>query len=477
MNKYKFFISPILVLSTFLLINFLLERIDLPNYGTWTGIRPLEKKLRLFEKFSKDGEVDAVVLGSSIADFGFSAEQYSNLMTNHRGRSWRAFNFSTGGAELSTLPVLYRILLTITKPKEIILVFPSQWKRPSKLYSYSPDYILKTASIGAALKSSNSLKIAKIFWTQPIVDKAAALRDVVIFGKYQHLIQEGMDAYELNYYGDRISFTATKDFAQLSSLRHTYEENIRPYVEIKTEHLAQKKMAFFFPEIDIQAIKELKHLAAKNGTKITLIAHGSAATLTGESNKNEYYKLARKQYFEVLAKALGANLIYMLDQLVIPKYGVMEDTHLNHYGAKQLSTNAFYASIGKTHYKKFINQSNATIMSINKQDDTFNSWSAVVIRESGEKSKNLHVRFVNSIAVPSFPNTDLYLALRLPNGTDLVAPAKKIGISTYEAEYPSLKTHKEPSIFVLRILYGIKPGLKAIASPLAEYNWKKNSDA
>jgi len=57
--------------------------VKVPDYGTWTGIRPLETKLEQLEKFARGKEVDAVFLGSSIVDFGFSADLSSRLIRSN----------------------------------------------------------------------------------------------------------------------------------------------------------------------------------------------------------------------------------------------------------------------------------------------------------------------------------------------------------------------------------------------------------
>ena len=103
-----------------------LARAGLPGYGTWTGIRPLENKMAQLEAFCAQGGVDGLALGSSIVDFGFSAELFSRLMTQHTGREYRVFNFATGGAEPRTLPKVYRFARTVCKPRAIFVIAPAE---------------------------------------------------------------------------------------------------------------------------------------------------------------------------------------------------------------------------------------------------------------------------------------------------------------------------------------------------------------
>lgn len=112
---------------------------ELPTYGVWTGIRPIEEKIGKLEIFAKEGPVDALILGSFVADFGFSAELYSELMFEKLGRPYRVFNFSTGAVNLVTIPKLYRIARTVVRPKAIFLINPVQFKRSEIISPNSPD--------------------------------------------------------------------------------------------------------------------------------------------------------------------------------------------------------------------------------------------------------------------------------------------------------------------------------------------------
>ena len=222
-------IVPLLVLILVLAaVNTVLGYVNLPNYGIWTGIRPLEEKINKLRKFSEKGDVDAIVISSSIGDFGFSAELYSKLMTEKLGKPYRVFNFSTGGAELTTVPSLMKLAFNVTKPKELILVFPAQYKRPNSIGNSSPDYTINKLPVGEHLRSQAFFSLQAALWNLPIVEKSAALRDLMIYGNYRNIQPAGMDTYEVTAWGDRIAFGAMKNNDELSRLRKIYEENIKP---------------------------------------------------------------------------------------------------------------------------------------------------------------------------------------------------------------------------------------------------------
>ena len=165
-------------------LNAIIASRDLPEYATWTGIRPLEEKLHKLDDFASRGPVDAVVLGSSISDFGFSARLLSAEMTRATGTEYRAFNFSTGATEIVTMPKLYRLLRTVARPKTLLLVLPAGLKRPNVIPARSPDYIMERAPIQRALERPWLFPLEKRIRDVPVIRYAAPLRDRLLSGGY-----------------------------------------------------------------------------------------------------------------------------------------------------------------------------------------------------------------------------------------------------------------------------------------------------
>jgi hypothetical protein len=163
-----------------------IARMDAPQYGVWTGIRPLETKIDMLEKFAAQGDVDALVVGSSIVDFGFNAELFSQLMSEHLGRPYRAFNFATGGAEPNSLPILYRLARMVSKPRTVIVMVPPEPWLPDS-YVPAPNAALSGAPIGYALEHPWLLPISRRVYESPVLRNAPALRDLVMCGDYHNL--------------------------------------------------------------------------------------------------------------------------------------------------------------------------------------------------------------------------------------------------------------------------------------------------
>jgi len=471
MKLFVKLISFIIVAIMLAFANFLISDSDLPSYGTWTGIRPIEDKLKKLEKFAKSGPVDAIVFGSSISDFGFSAELYSKLMSEKLGHPYRVFNFSTGSAELVTTPALYRIARTVVRPKAIFLISPAEVKRPEEISPNSADYKLSHSPIGSSLNNQTLLGLAKFVWTLPIINKAAALRDLVMFGHYRNLIGQGMDTYKVTDYGDRISYTAAGlDLQQMNYFRQSIENNVKLMATEAEQDLAVAQTNFF-PVIDIKAMEELRQIAQADDLKIYVLGHSAAGALWMKPTENMDYKKGRTQYLNTLAKSVGGILVNPLDGLSVPDHAVMEYTHLNTYGADIYTRAVFQTAINTSS----LDQSDSSgieqvsLASIRSKEPTFNGYSAIVFRNRGARNKSLRCRFVENFAVPLFPSADLFFALRMPDGRDIISPVRKLTSGEYEADV-DLGANDKKQALILRLLYGTDTKVP-LNAPLASYEW------
>lgn len=470
LNNYK---VSCLVILTILIANMIAAKLNFPNYGAWTGIRPLEEKLSKLEKFAENGDVDAIVLGPSISDFGFSAEYFSKLKSKQLGREYRVFNFSTGGAELSFLPNLYRIVLTITKPKAIFISIPVEFKRSEILDLNTPDSIMMNAPIGSSLKNKYSLFVSKLAWNIPIIKKSAAIRDFLLYGKFKNLIGQGMDTFSVTNFGDRISYIAGLDnIEKMHKLRREYEAWIRPSSDLISYDLFESQK-FFFPNIDIQAMEKLKNLTQQDGIRIYILPHVSSAVVWNAPINNSDYIKASAQYFSIMAKSMGATLLGSVNNLMIPDFATMEGTHLNTYGSIIYTEHLFISDpMNKAidFEKSYQDIEMPSIEPIRIHDPTFNTWSSVIIREEGEGHFSLRCRFVYNFAVPVLPNNDLYFLIRMPDGSDIKAPVRKVSDGEYEASlYMPRTIHKQG--LILRLVHGSSN--IPMSAPLSRYEWKK----
>lgn len=469
LSQYKGTCAAIL---TFLGLNLLAIRLDLPSYGTWTGIRPLEEKLRKLEDFARHGEVDAMVLGPSIADFGFSAELYSKLMSEKLGRPYRAFNFSTGAAELSFIPTLYKLAHTVSKPKAIFVVAPVQIKQDEVLSAVYPDYILGHSPIGSYLDNNFLLQLSKLIWSMPIPSKSAAMRDLMLFGRYKNLVGQGMDTYDISEYGDRLSYSAGMvGLEVMAKERGEHQGNVKPLPPSNDFQSFGARTAYF-ANIAIKAMDSVRNMSAENGQKIYLVAHASSTVLSDVPISNPDYLIGRAHYFDVLAGMLGSPLLNPLDDMRLPDYALMDASHLNIYGAEMFTEAVFQIGEGAVGLVKSPEDHIEAISlePIRAKSPTFNTWSAVILREKDTRYRSLRCRFVNNFAVPALPVSDLYFALRMPDGSDVIAPANKLATGEYEARL-DLPPSVTRQVLIFRLLYGERKD--PLSAPMAGYTWSK----
>lgn len=165
----------------------------MPNLGTWTGIRPLEEQLDKLDALAREGPVDALILGSAIGDFGFSARRFSEIMSEAQGRPYRAFNVSTGATELVTTLKIYRLARTTVVPRTLVIVSAYAPIRSNVIPPRSPGYIMARAPIHRALEHPWLLPRDRQLWRAPLVRHATALRDHARHGSFVSLPQQGSD--------------------------------------------------------------------------------------------------------------------------------------------------------------------------------------------------------------------------------------------------------------------------------------------
>ena len=469
-------------LAVLVMANTWVARLDLPDYGAWTGIRPLETKMKMLETFAASGDVDALALGSSIADFGFSAELFSQLMSRHLGRPYRVFNFATGGARPRTLPRLYRLARLVTKPRSVFVLVPPEQKLGEELRQSSPDYALLNAPVGGALTYPLFLPVSRLLWETELFSRAPAIRDLLLFGSYANLQRRiGMEAYRVSAHGDRVSYTFTLKPDLLPLTKQQNEDSVKPFPKsLARTSNAQEMLEFYFAKIDIDAMEELRDLVERDGGRIYLISHAGAAMWWGGPSSNAEYVATRQKFFQAFASKLNATFWNVVDAPVaVPLYGIADDIHLNAYGAEIFTRLAFEASLGRLDGESARRiaapAASPPLEHLSASTQTFSPQSAILRRPAHEAHPLLRFRMVESLAVPALPQgVDLYAGLRLPDGQDIVVPAFPVGSSDFVAEV-DLPPGTEPQSLVLRLMYDeMGTGKVALAYPLADYEWLRS---
>lgn len=468
------FVIPAFILVA--LANSVMASFDFPEYGTWTGLRAFEAKLRKLDAFARQGPVDAVVLGSSVADMGFSAERYGELASSQLGRPYRAFNLATGGAEVMTFPKLYRLMRTVAHPRTVLLVLPSGIRRSNQAAIDGPDYFLDQAPVHRTLRPQWLLDLDHLLWSMPLIHDASPARDELLYGKFVHLPGEGVDLYRAGPLGDRTGYTYETTAADLAHYREIYETQAPPMKDGSTKSI-QEQLAYYFDLPDIDAMSELRTVAESDGIELIVVAHAPASTMVGSPSSYAQYLLQRHDYFSLLSTAVGARLVYALDDFSVPSFAVTDSTHLNHYGAV-IYTEHVAADVLGTGAPRSPASFDATwlIGDIDKghssTDPSFGPFSALIARASPTSGSVLELHYLHNHAIPPMPDGLLQVALRLPDGRDLIAPARAVGgnRTVLRVSFPDLP--KQPrQVFIVRLVQEAGGRLAALNQPLDDYRW------
>jgi hypothetical protein len=462
------------------LANTLIGRQNYPDYGSWTGIRPLEEKLHSLEVASARHSPDALVLGSSIADFGFDAELFSSLISQQRGVEYQAFNFSTGGTELETMPNLYRLARTVSAPRELLLVVPDEVFRPLAAPPGSPDYTMQRAPVGPALRFPFVLPLAQRLWAFPLLKDAAAVRDQLAYGHAVHRPAQGSDLYPMDTFGDTLSFSYQASRQEIEVQRQWIEDlrlaSAPVLVPIGTEQdpaPLDRRLAHFFGPSDVDAIFELRTLAQADGVELTVIAHASAAAYYPEPIADPVYTLSRRQFHTTLAEALGARLIDAAEDFSVPEYGITDPVHLNRFGARLFTARVAARVLDAPEVARVeprLPDSAHAKLGSTPDDPTVNAFSSLLRRPAGDGAHTLRLRFMANQSVPELPAGPLWIAARLPNGQDLTVPAARRPDGSMDATFDDLP--RGDYLLLVRLLQQASGGgLAALNQPLAEYTW------
>lgn len=450
---------------------------NVPDYGTWTGIRPLENKLERLEEFARQGEVDAIALGSSIVDFGFSAELFSQLMSEHLGHPYRMYNFASGGAEPRTLPILYRFARLAVKPKEVYVIAPPEPRLGEEIALRSPDFTLLNAPVAPALGDIRLLRLSRAYWKTPFLRNAAAVRDLMIFGTYKSIMPSvGQEAYGLSGHGDRMSYLAAWSTDALRNYRTNSDNTIRmPEASVWGSKKFEARLKHFFSNRDIAALNELRDLVASDGGRLFVLSHGAAGMLWERKNYPPEFRQAIREFYSSMATALGGSYIDVIDGFSVPEYAVSDYTHLNVYGARKYTEAAFARRINnqiELRADYFPGGYKAPSLDRLPADDiTITPYAGIVLRPNGKPHTGLRVHYVDSLAVPPLPvGVEFSFALRRPDGTDLVVPARRVKPASFEANF-DLPESSQVELYVVRLLAYVGGRNVALSSPVRGFSW------
>jgi hypothetical protein len=457
-----------------------LAHLQLPDPGGWTGIRPLERKLDLLDVYAHGGPVDALVMGSSIVDAGFSAALYSRLMSRHLGRDYRAFNFAIGGAEPRTLPRLYRLARLVARPRSVLVVAPPEPRLRDEITPVSPDAALLAAPVGPLLERDLLLRASRLVWSTPIARSAPALREMLLTGHVDSLARAlGSDAFPVDAHGDRVSYAVIASTENLRLYRAELQAAVAPYPRFGPAAPGLRSMLdFYFSPLDAAALEELARLVHADGGELHLLAHAGAASLWTGPVGNPAFDRGRADFFAAFAAALGADFHDPVPSAALPLAALADDVHLNSYGAEIYTRAAFAAVTGEPAGGAGPLDAATEGPAGSGRDAAggggFGPDRFLVCRRAGETAALLHLRVVSSLAVPPLPADGLSVAVHTPDGRERLLPARALGSGDIVARM-DLAPSPRPQALVVQVLHDESGRPVPVRNPLAAYEWLASS--
>jgi hypothetical protein len=439
--------------------------VPIPDYGTWTGIQPLERKMGLLEKAAKQGRIDALILSSSIGDHGVSAATLQEQTEKSMHSAFRCFNFSTGAATFRTFPLLYRLARTVSKPRSVFLFVTVDASYGDSLRPRTPEYILSQAPVGGAINSPIRLGISRLLWDLAIIKKASAIRDYSLFGWFKNRVPSHADLYSLSESGDTLNYTFSADSKALNEYADGRREVLLRCLNAYTGlNSPTEKRRIFLSDTHLQALMELKALVGSDGGSLTIVTHEQASALT---LRDDRLALCRRAFSESIERTTSLKVLDFLDEFHPYPYEIADPVHLNQYGARRFSRLVAAHISGQIQPEGEHQYAFPNFNLLNKRGKNVSTWASIVAYEASAKAEILELRTVQSWQTMPLPvGYPVRLLLTSPINIELPLDARVTSKGTIVADAKGIS--QRDSIFVVSI---VSSNWTPLSLPLAGYRW------
>lgn len=438
-----------------------------PEYGTWTGVLEVERKVRLLREFARAGDVDVLILSSSMGDYGISAETLSREISAARGKPFRVFNFSMGGADLTTYPLVYRFARLVARPREIWVVSPVSTSPIQGRDSL--DALLLAGPLGRALKFPPLLKIEFAFRDLALFRNAAAIRDFGLHYAFPHAPSSNLDLYEITPYGDTRSWLYNpKEYenGRLHMVRH--REHVMKFVTQPNAVEERKHHVLYFSPRVMAAIDDLRALAREDGASISVVAFDSATSLAIQDPE---FIGASRHFYEPLSEYYGAKLIDVRTAFQPRPYMNTDPIHLNRIGSEAFSKLLAASVTGRPAPPPVELVAHQKIMNL-EPDPSWKTFTAVVVKKRDDPSGSLRLSYMQNWGVKRLPPFSNYqVAVRLPDGRESVLPSRVMPDGLVIADTSGLDFAPVDQVITAQL---VKKGEKLGAGldvPVRTYQW------
>ena len=466
------FAAPVAFVAAFAAIvfaaNFFTARgvhwsLDLPH-AQWSGVLEIEIKLKLLEQFAREGPVDAIVVSSSLGDYGISAQTLTGELSRRYGRPFRVFNFSTGGADIPTYPMLYRLARLAAKPKEVWVAAPVSAGGGGNEF----DRHMLVGPFSRWDRLPGLLRASRAAYEIPLVRFAPVIRDILLNAHFpeRHL----PDTYPINAFGDTVSWLHVADQYALAPANVAQRRAQVLGFENGDAAAHEKYLAFFFGPRAIEAIERLREEAARDEARVVVVALDYATSMAG---RDPAYARGEARYFERLAREYGGTVVNAMPDFSPDAYMIQDLIHLNTIGAREFSAAiaARMAGASAPAQQRFA----APPISASEKGWSVNAM--LIPKSAKDPAASLALQLIQNFAVAQLrPHPDMALQVRMPDGRDFFAPARVVNGATVVADCSGIPFTAEDQVVRAQLVVGQAGRRLPLGITLYAFRWSSQAD-
>ncbi|MEP7068150.1 MAG: hypothetical protein ABI789_02870 [Usitatibacter sp.] len=437
-----------------------------PEYGTWTGVLQVERKIRLLHEFCRDEPVDALILSSSMGDLGVSADVLTHEISAALGRKYRVFNFGMGGADFSTYPLLYRFARMVCKPKEIWVVAPASTNPGQK---DSLDDILLKGPVGHLLEWTPLLRLSFELHDIALARNAAAIRDFALNASFVHRPITNLDLYEIDPYGDTVSWLYNPtEGERRATHRINRHDHIMKFVRQPNAEGHRQHHRLYFSDRTLGAVYDLRDLAKRDHATLTVVPFDTA---TGLTMRDSEFLDASKRFFEPLARYYEARLADVRPAFDLRPHMVSDMVHLNSIGAAEFSK-LLAAQVTGRPAPPPPQLAGAERFQEEVPDPHWTTFTALLVKKRGDPSASLELQYFQNWGLPAMrPFSNYRVAIRLPDGSEKILPARVGARGHVVVDTSGLALEPVDQILTAQIVTRKATMGAGMGVPLASYRW------
>ena|GEM_PF-5572671 len=464
-------------IAVFIACNVLLTFFELPLYGTWSGLRPLEEKLELYEQATKQRLTDKIILGSSLTEAGCSAKTLNEWLLKH-GQDGGYFNLAEGGAHLQTQVVVYRISRAIARPKTVLLgvlimgtdsdYFASEDEPPVKIMKKSP--------AGAMLDSDLGLAASYRVWQLPIFKFAAPVRDLVIYGDFKNRVFDYTDHQGRNKYGDLLPYAVCYDIEKATSYADTQKQRL-----LNMWRLAGTAGRFVENEwpVRMKRLAHLKSLTEKDGASLMLypIMPGYMAM-----HEDEVLLEIQNETIKELARRLACQYITFEKPAQVRPYELVDPVHLNRHGSEFMARRIAAAMLQQD---EALNAEQPTPRFLSprkyptdKKASGWGKFTSAIVKHNIKSGDTLDIHLLQGWNIPKLPiKKSVKVKVFYPNGMQEILPAQIKSSDGIAVQFgPDSEINKNQNNEVVLLISILDAKGKVINIPLKDYSWHQSNE-